>query len=161
MLYAEMAVGIYNHSYAAGHCCPRDAGNKRGGLGSSGPDADGVGLACHTGAADIDVVAANGEVSPGGVSQGNVAAAAGVVEECAVTVGCVLAAGGVEGKRISAVGGVAPAGGVKIERLITDCRVIEAGCEAEERALTLSGVQVRVAPVRWWIDCPREGRGRH
>jgi len=39
-----------------------------------------------------------------------------------------------------------------LERIITDCRVIGAGCEVEQRITTLSGVAVGIASVRCWSN---------
>jgi hypothetical protein len=46
------------------------------------------------------------------------------------------------------------AGSVVSERIETDGRVFVAGCEAKERKITLSGVEVGIASVRRWINRP-------
>ena len=53
-------------------------------------------------------------------------------------------------ERKSTGGRVVAAGCVAKERLKTDGRVVAAACEVEERIVTLSGVSVGIASVRWW-----------
>ena len=57
-------------------------------------------------------------------------------------------------------GRVEAASCVAIEDLETNCRIIDAGREAEERIFTFSGVLEEIASVRWWVDRLRCRRKR-
>ena len=90
---------------------PEDAGDKRGSLRPLLADADRVCVARHTNVADVDVVAAGGEIDAGMKAQRDVAAAGCELIERTLTVGCVVAAGC-----------------ELIERTLTVGRVVVAGC---------------------------------
>jgi len=65
------------------------------------------------------------------------------------TNGRVAAAGIIAKERITTDGRVVAAGCVGKTGVKTDRRVAAAGCEVEERAVTLSGVEIRVTAIRW------------
>src|SRR5437899_2317540 len=86
------------------------------------------------------------------IAEGGVLNTGGIAGERFGTNGSVAAAGGVAKKRFNTVGRVVAAGCVVIERVKPDCRVAAAGCEVEEGISALSGVEVGIASVRWWVD---------
>ena len=88
----------------------------RGTAGRNSADGNHIGLAGHTGIADIDIVAARSLIDTGSEPDSGVAAAGGVSIERRITVGRVVAAGCVVRERISASGTVKKPAGVAKER---------------------------------------------
>src|SRR5713101_6206740 len=83
---AEVAAGIYDNRYTCWNGCTTDAGDMRGRLSSSLADADCIGFATDTFTANVDIVAAGGEVITGLKAQCDVVVAGRVAKERLKTV---------------------------------------------------------------------------
>jgi hypothetical protein len=127
-----MAAGIDNHSHAARHCHATNAGDMRGRLSSSLADADCIGCATDTFTANVDIVAAGGEVITGLKAQCDVVVAGRVAKERLKTVRSVEEAACAVKERLRTGGRVLEADGVA-ERITTNGRVVVADRVASNR----------------------------
>ncbi len=82
---------------------------------------------------------------------GSVGAPGCVAKERVKPVGRVVVAGGVGDKCLNTGGRVPAAGGVVTERIKTNGGIAPAACQAKERKISLGGVEVGIASVRWRI----------
>ena len=106
----ELTVGVDENSCAARRSYPIYPGDKSRRMRSYCTDADCGALGGNASVANIDIVAAGGEILTREHAQGDVVATGVVVE------------------RLITVGRVGDAGGVVVERLITDRRIAAGSC---------------------------------
>lgn len=85
-----MTISIHDNWYTSWYRCPADAGDKGRGLHARFADTDLFGIACKSRVADVDIVAACGEIVAGLIPQRDVRVAGCVVMERSFTVGRVV-----------------------------------------------------------------------
>src|SRR5690242_8553568 len=85
-----MTIGIYDDWYTSWNSFPADAGDKGRSLHARFADTDPFGIACKSRVADVDIVAACGEIVAGLIPQRYVRVACCVVMERSFTVGRVV-----------------------------------------------------------------------
>src|SRR5438309_1286251 len=113
-----------------------------------GAEANSPRLSRDPGVGEIDIIAADGQVDPGCLAEGDIATAAGIVKERLYPDSRVLRATGVAIKGAESLGSVIMAGSVVKERLKTNSGVVDPAGQAKKRRCSLSGVVARIAAVR-------------
>src|SRR5204863_10205577 len=130
---AKVTTVIYEDRYAGRHRHAENSGDKSVLVSWSGADANPGEITSHTSVADIDIVAAGGEIEAGVKAQRDVAGAGSVTLERSKTDGRVVAGGCIVIERIKTDCGVVFADGVAKKRIGPIGRMTAAGSIGIER----------------------------
>ena len=102
----ELPAGANRDRLAACHWHTANPGDIGGGLGSLGPDADGIRLCGDPVIAEVDVVTPGREIGTGKLADANIVSAGGVSDQSIIAAGGIVASGGVGVKGADSIGRV-------------------------------------------------------
>src|ERR1051326_7590448 len=135
--------GRINNNRRARHRRPEDALHESALLNSLPSDANGIGVARRTGGANVDVIVAVGQATPGTRTQTDVIRAGNVFERVRA-IRRVVIADFIHIERIITGRSVAIADGIKAERTNPGSGIDVTGCIVEKRAISGGRVEVAV-----------------